>query len=213
MASAALLAAGVSLMACSSSDDDTGNSAGTGGTATSGGSGGSGGSQGGSAGSGGAPSGGTGNSATGGNSSGGGGATGGSSGAGASGAGASTTGGSSGAGARGGSSGAGGSGGTAGGSDLPSVPPETLVQDLDDAQKAEICDWMVGLFGGYDVTTECPVGSVKTYTNQEQCVMAGLSFTCKTLTVGELEACRLSEVPSGGCDLSDESCKRLQCVH
>jgi hypothetical protein len=126
--------------------------------------------------------------------------------AGASGSGGDATGGS------GGGSGGSGTGGTGATGDLPHIPPETLVSDLDDEQKAELCDWIVGLFGGYDVTTECTVGSVKTFPSQELCIQAGLSFTCQTVTVGDVEACNLSQVPSGGCDRSDPSCLPLHCM-
>jgi hypothetical protein len=109
---------------------------------------------------------------------------------------------------------AGGSGGSAGtgGADLPDIDPNTLVADLTDEEKAELCDWMVGLFGGYGVTTQCSVGSVQTFPSQELCVTAGLSFTCDTVTVGDVEACELSKVPSGGCDRSDPSCLALHCM-
>lgn len=108
----------------------------------------------------------------------------------------------------------GGSGGTAGtgNTDLPDIDPNKLVSDLSDQEKAELCDWMVGLLGGYGMTTQCPAGSVSTYPSQEVCVAAGLSFRCDTVTVGDVEACQLSMVPSGGCDSSDPSCDALHCT-
>ena len=158
----------------------------------------------------------SGSGAQGGMPSGGGGGTGGGGASGGTGGGAGTmgTGGTSGGTGTGGiAGGRGGSGGSAGtgNTDLPAIDPNKLVSDLTDEEKAELCDWMVGLFGGYGMTTQCSVGSVQTFPSQELCVMAGLSFTCDTVTVGDVEACELSKVPSGGCDFSDPSCDALRC--
>lgn len=133
-------------------------------------------------------------------------------GAGKMGSGGVTTGGA--AGSAGSSSGSSGNGGSAGmgNADLPDIDPNKRIADLTDQEKAELCDWMVGLFGGYGVTTQCPAGSVQTYPSQELCVTAGLSFRCDTVTVGDVEACELSMVPSGGCDSSDPSCDALHCT-
>lgn len=124
---------------------------------------------------------------------------------------------SSGVGATGGA--AAGNGGTTGGTGaagasgpggaIPDIDPDTLVTDLTDEQKAELCDWWVGLFGGYGMVTQCPVGSVATFPSQELCVTVGFTFGIQTVTVGALEACELSKVPSGGCDRSDPACDRV----
>jgi hypothetical protein len=116
--------------------------------------------------------------------------------------------------ASGGSPGTGGGGGSSGtgNAGLPAIDAGKLIADLSDEEKAELCDWMVGLFGGYNMTTPCTAGSVATFPSRELCVTAGLSFRCDTVTVGDVEACELSKVPSGGCDVSDPSCDALHCT-
>ena len=133
-----------------------------------------------------------------------------------------TTGGKTATGGAGGSASAGGkggsesgSGGTGGSGNSSGLDPDALITSLTDPEKAQLCDWMVEPFGGYNVTTECPTGqvkSVKTFPSQESCVMFGLSFTCMTVKVSDVEACQLSKVPSGGCDRSDPSCLALDCM-
>jgi len=101
-------------------------------------------------------------------------------------------------------------GGGAGAGNLPDLDPNADIADLTEEELRELCDWQVGLFGGYDVTTPCGTSSTTTYTDQDQCV-AATKFRC-TLTVAQYEACNLSLVPSAGCDRSDPSCKALYCT-
>jgi hypothetical protein len=109
--------------------------------------------------------------------------------------------------------GAGGtSAGTGSGDNLPDVEPATRLTALDTDQKSVVCDWVAGLYGGYGVTTQCPAGgSSQTFPSRDVCVSVGLKYNCLTVTVGDVEACELSAVPSGGCDRSDASCKALYC--
>jgi hypothetical protein len=113
-------------------------------------------------------------------------------------------------GSKGGSGESGGAGANGGASNLPDLDPNTDIADLTDEQKGELCDWYVSLYGGYGVTTECGGGaSTRTPNNRDQCV--GITtFSCP-VTVGEYEACSLSEVPSGGCNRSDPSCDPVFC--
>lgn len=209
-----LIAMCLTAVGCSSGDDDATGAAQAGGMTAAGGSGaatGSGGSTGG-----GAEQGGSGGST------GGSGELGGSGGSGGSGTGGST-GGSAGMAARGGSGGTATSGGAAGkgasggssgtgSSDLPAVDPSTPLNTLTTDQKKEICDWYVGLYGGYGVTTPCPTGgSTQTFPTQDICVAVGLKYNCTSATVGEYEDCSLSAVPSGGCNTSDIACRKLDC--
>jgi hypothetical protein len=117
----------------------------------------------------------------------------------------------SGTGSGGASGGSAGSAGT-GNANLPGVDPNTRLVDLTNEQAAELCDWMAGLYGGYGATHPCSTGSVQFYTSKEICVTVNLSFTCPTATVGDLETCELSKVPSGGCDFSDPSCDDIGCT-
>jgi hypothetical protein len=88
----------------------------------------------------------------------------------------------------------------------------TKLTALDSDQKGAVCDWMAGLYGGYGVTTQCPAGgSSQTFPSRDVCLSVGLKYNCSTVTVGDVEACEQSAVPSGGCDRSDASCKALYC--
>jgi hypothetical protein len=108
----------------------------------------------------------------------------------------------------GGTAGAGGSGGKAGSgggnSPPPDIDPSTLVSDLSDSQKAELCDWSVELRGGYGVTVDCGNQIMEsTYMSQAQCLAAEFHGQCE-LTVGQWEACYVALVPSGGCKYPPE---------
>jgi hypothetical protein len=95
---------------------------------------------------------------------------------------------------------------------VPDIDPSTPLNTLTTDQKKEMCDWYVGLYGGYEVTTPCPTGgSTQTFSSQDVCLSLGLKYNCTSATVGEYEACSLSAVPSGGCNTSDVSCGKLYC--
>jgi hypothetical protein len=104
-----------------------------------------------------------------------------------------------------GAAGSGGKAGSGGGNNPPpDIDPSTLVSDLSDSQKAELCDWSVELRGGYGVVVDCG-GQImeSTYMSQAQCLAAEFHGQCD-LTVGQWEACYLALVPSGGCEYPPE---------
>jgi hypothetical protein len=114
----------------------------------------------------------------------------------------------------GGADSSGGSAGTAGGggAGAPAFAGDLKLTSLTPIQKAALCDWFVGLTGGYGVENACSaVTSVKTYDNQDQCVQAGLNFNCPILTAGQFETCALAMVPSHGCEYPDAECHWLFC--
>jgi len=118
------------------------------------------------------------------------------------------SGGSGGSGEAGGAGATGGGAGASGG--LPDLDPNADVATLTPEQQGELCDWWVGLFGGYNVMTPCEGGSSLTAPNQALCLNM-LKFHCP-VKVSQFEACELSTVPSGGCDTSDLSCHALFCI-
>ncbi|HYJ10055.1 MAG TPA: hypothetical protein VEX18_13625, partial [Polyangiaceae bacterium] len=104
-------------------------------------------------------------------------------------------------------------GGTGGIPDLPSVDPETNLRDLTDDEKAELCDWDAETLGGYGKRTTCSDGStVQNYTDQAQCISFGFTFSCLTVTVGDVERCTIARIPSGGCDSPSAECGALYCI-
>lgn len=100
-------------------------------------------------------------------------------------------------------------GGAAG---APDIPGDAKLDNLTSAQKGALCDWYVGLLGGYGVENACSaVTSVQNYDNQAQCVQGGLNFDCPILTVGQFETCALAQVPSHGCADPDAECHWIYC--
>jgi hypothetical protein len=131
-------------------------------------------------------------------------------------AGAPSSAGSAGASAASGSGGASGSTGSGGIAAAPNLDPTIRLKALTMNQKAILCDWFDGEFGGYGVTNPCPgggtVASVANYSNQAQCVSIGLKFQCDGATVGYLEACTVAQLPSLGCDTPSPACDPLYCI-
>ena len=94
--------------------------------------------------------------------------------------------------------GCGGSGGDTSGlrgsSGLPGtsgLPASEKLNNLTDAEKGQLCDWMASKLGGYGVTCN-PDWAFMTYPDQASCVADGSSPTntpnCQA-TVGQAEAC------------------------
>jgi hypothetical protein len=106
--------------------------------------------------------------------------------------------------------GAGGSNATGGGDAPTDIPASTLTSDLNDTQKAELCDWHAEVFGGYGHVANCGMGTVSFPADQATCVANSFSGFCKKATVGQFEDCVRSQIPSHGCDITDE-CRRLFC--
>lgn len=93
------------------------------------------------------------------------------------------------------------------------MPGATRITALDSAQKATLCDWYVGLLGGYGASNPCSnFGSIEVYKDQAVCVAAGLKFDCPLVTVAQLEECTKAQAPSGGCDQPEEHCHWLRCM-
>jgi hypothetical protein len=124
----------------------------------------------------------------------------------------------------GGSSGGGSGGSGGGGSDAsgveagnvldaapPAIDPSTLLNNLDDSQKAEMCDWMTAALGGYGTAFNCAGGvSVSNPANQAQCIATWPKYRCN-VNVGQLETCVLAEAPSHGCDIPEPQCTPISC--
>ena len=94
----------------------------------------------------------------------------------------------------------------------PDVPSDAKLAGVTPSQKGALCDWYVGLLGGYGVENACSaVTSVKNYENQAQCVAGGLNYNCPILTVGQFEMCALAQVRSRGCEYPDAQCHWVFC--
>jgi hypothetical protein len=109
--------------------------------------------------------------------------------------------------------GAGGSAVTGGGSGdaATDIPASTLTSDLNDTQKAELCDWHAGVFGGYGHVVNCGMGNISFPPDQATCVANSFSGFCSKATVGQFQDCVRSQIPSHGCNSTDE-CRRLNCL-
>jgi hypothetical protein len=99
-------------------------------------------------------------------------------------------------------------GGAAGG---PDVPPETLLDDLDETQKTVICDWNAELVGGYGHVDECGMGPRVFFADQAECVMYAFNWDCSWVTVRNFEECAVAQKASGGCNRPSEQCSWQLC--
>jgi hypothetical protein len=121
--------------------------------------------------------------------------------------------------AAGGSQDAGGAGASAGkagesggdSTDAPDVPPETLLDDLDEAQKAVICDWNAELVGGYGHVDECGMGPRVFFADQAECTMYAFDWDCEWVTVQNFSECAVAQKASGGCNRPSEQCSWQLC--
>jgi hypothetical protein len=106
-----------------------------------------------------------------------------------------------------------GKGGESGGdsSDAPDVPPETLLDDLDEAQKAVICDWNAELVGGYGHVDECGMGPRVFFADQAECTMHAFDWDCEWVTVQNFSECAVAQKASGGCNRPSEQCSWQLC--
>jgi len=95
--------------------------------------------------------------------------------------------------------------------DAPDVPPETLLDNLDEAQKAVICDWNAELVGGYGHVDECGMGPRVFFANQAECTMYAFNWDCEWATVRHFSECAVAQKASGGCDRPTEQCSWQFC--
>ena len=103
-------------------------------------------------------------------------------------------------------------GGTTGVADagLPTIDPNLAVETLTDAQKGELCDWMMQELGGYGSSYDCGGGvSNSTPADQAACIKA-LVYRC-SVTVGQVETCYLAAAPTRGCVFVRAHCYWLYC--
>jgi hypothetical protein len=86
--------------------------------------------------------------------------------------------------------GCGGGGGHGGGAPGGSgVDGSKVVSTLTDQEKAQFCDWMAGVVGGYGVRVTCDGGgNIGFPQDQPTCVAHAFKTTC-VQTVSQLEAC------------------------
>ena len=87
----------------------------------------------------------------------------------------------------------------AGDAGFPPIDPSTLITDLTDTQRGQLCDWMFGELGGYGTVVTCAMSTVQNPPNQAYCIAHSLMFRCN-VTVGDVETCTVARVPSMGCD-------------
>lgn len=118
---------------------------------------------------------------------------------------------------QGGSAGSAGGPGGQGSAGAPMTGPDLdsslLIRELTREQKAVLCDWVYATHGGYGVSTRCSHGgSVRNLASQEQCLSLGFSYSCLSVTVGDLVRCTIAKTPSGGCVTPSPACDATQCI-
>ncbi len=65
-----------------------------------------------------------------------------------------------------------------------------LITALDDAELAELCDWISARLGGYGVERDCGESTARTTANQAECVQSTQNVTADcAVTVGQYEDC------------------------
>jgi hypothetical protein len=106
---------------------------------------------------------------------------------------------------------AGRAGESGGGSDGPPVPPDTLLDDLSETQKAAICDWNADLLGGYGHVDQCGMGPRVFFADQAECTMYAFTWDCEWVTVQNFVQCAVAQKASGGCNRPSEQCSWQLC--
>jgi len=102
----------------------------------------------------------------------------------------------------------------AGASTLPSssgLPPSEKLVNLTDAQRGQLCDWVVTKFSDYGTRVDC-TSDLFTYPDQASCVADSPSSTSTPdcgATVAQMETC-INSLPQ--CATSGDVVLSLQCV-
>jgi hypothetical protein len=102
----------------------------------------------------------------------------------------------------------------AGTSTLPSssgLPPSEKLVNLTDAQRGQLCDWVVTKFSDYGTRVDC-TSDLFTYPDQASCVADSPSSTSTPdcgATVAQMETC-IKSLPQ--CATSDDFVLSLQCA-
>jgi hypothetical protein len=68
----------------------------------------------------------------------------------------------------------------------PDVDSSKQISTVTAAEKTSLCDWFVGMVGGYGSTTTCQDGYIEAPATQAECVS---TFPTCAVTVGTFEAC------------------------
>jgi hypothetical protein len=82
------------------------------------------------------------------------------------------------------------------------LDPSVNVRNLSDAEKGELCDHWIAIFGGYGATYPCENGHMEGPRDRAECVSSSFPSTCAA-TVGQVESCASALIPSHGCVLRD----------
>ena len=75
---------------------------------------------------------------------------------------------------------------SSGGGSNPNVEASKQISATTAAEKTSLCDWFVGMIGGYGATKTCADGFIEAPATQAECVS---TFPTCTVTVGTFEAC------------------------
>jgi hypothetical protein len=78
--------------------------------------------------------------------------------------------------------------------------PSVNIQDLTDAEKGELCDHWVAIFGGYGTTYPCESGHMEGPLDRAESASSSFPSACAA-TVGQVERCMSALMPSRGCVL------------
>jgi len=101
--------------------------------------------------------------------------------------------------------------GGVGSTDALPVPPNTLLDDLSETQKAAICDWNAELLGGYGHVDQCGMGPRVFFADQAECTLYAFNWDCEWVTVQNFVNCAVAQKASGGCNRPSEQCSWQFC--
>jgi hypothetical protein len=87
----------------------------------------------------------------------------------------------------------------AGDAGFPPIDPSTLIADLTDTQRGELCDWMLGGLGAYARSPRARCRPCRIRPTGRSASPTSLMFGCN-VTVGDVEMCTVARLPSMGCD-------------
>jgi hypothetical protein len=106
---------------------------------------------------------------------------------------------------------AGGGCGGGGASDAPlPLASERQIKSLSPGERAQLCDWVAGRFGGYGKSIQCNDGRRSARDSQAECLGSLAGNTCPA-TAGDVETCTdlTLTCASIGTVLLDAACQRL----
>jgi hypothetical protein len=94
------------------------------------------------------------------------------------------------------------------------IAPEKRIAYLEGDEPAKLCDWAMGMVGGYGAAYKCSAGVIRAYKDREHCVAvlkrkSGFGYGGCGATVGDMESCSRSQCVDMCKWFTERSCLNL----